>query len=1184
MDQTFILPSSLTMDNAHLDMDQEWRKLLMEQELFLQQNKKSSAKLGTRSKPQEQSQTRPEQPEKNLAHSAPTKMIFGKIVERNVDLVQEPLRQIHITENGFPSMNAIPRKKPSAFMQKKHNPSSVFKKKHLHEDAACKVSSSTPDGSIGSENEKKLNAMSNQEILQLQKEIHASLPAQLIEKLKKTKNSSTSMEVPESARRVVLAEPEPQVNNEPLIDNKENMLKQIASIQSEDELFEHLSLLHPGDESKKVEWISSCLLESPNKSSELRFDFQGQLMVDNHHAASHANGLYHHESDPHSPGYSIPEIVNFIRSSVPSQRAFGLQLMAKLIPSTSVSSFPRALGLILCHALLNEIHHRTPCVNAVDALHALFLCHSTTARMMPGDAFPHINPMLKQTTLEEAQEEEEPCEEEAEKANVWKIKQLDRVFEKDLVVGMVRSSLIERLEFLLVSQDLPEPQHHKVFQMLITITSHSPVVALVVLTKCAKLFTLLQSNIVEQRDLVMTLRLIQTLVQMSVDSIKVLQPTLEMLNGLLLLKDYPCEHTREVIFQSVLQIWQIQLMYHMPLARDQFQHVFFPLYQSSEWTLNIQHVFYRCCISYLEFLSASASVERTYTSYFNQIIQQLQQDVIVGGTEAHDVQSLLFVSYFLPHMPTNDTPAIIDPLLCHWKLLNWTCTSSPMKHAILLVLSSIKTILSGSSFLPTAMSWLDVVFNNAPVNDDFEIQAQAILLWNAWKENQCSGIKTRDCMYRHAVHMLSYCPSSNDHHDQTLKASRKLGLELLFEIVFHPEWMQSIQERYEPVLRLTPVQCQVLRNTYGQLLFNEVLLLQPELTSVKSCWTKENQNSSTVQRFGLEWMYLPFEQPMEMDTTEEQAHVLACLVQFLASPVFQWTLKSTTGLQVRLMWNRMVQIFVWYAPEMWFDAQIEPALWNILVRLYHQANEEKEEPVKSLLDEEVLVSSLVSRFCDDSFGHAGLSGIITMYLQTNDTLASVDTRLKIWKQIHRHGLLYLLEPFPRAIASNQESLYFGPVESSPKIIEQYLEQLLDPTTSRRLTLERCQYYKSRKSRHIFTYAMSVHHICGHVFGSKHVLLAQGGEIDEPMTWTKWNIMRQIFSTRADAHAMKILKRDIFSYSYDVCASCEFSSYFDQNPEEPVASRFVRQRQTWLLEYATTVHDHDMIEHLGTFEL
>lgn len=90
-------------------------------------------------------------------------------------------------------------------------------------------------------------------------------------------------------------------------------------------------------ETSKLAWMTTPMpkrkINVYESISDMRFDFKGNLVEldDKSQDVPTYMGLHHHSDNPQLAGYTIPELVHFSRSVVPTQRCLGIQVLGRIL-------------------------------------------------------------------------------------------------------------------------------------------------------------------------------------------------------------------------------------------------------------------------------------------------------------------------------------------------------------------------------------------------------------------------------------------------------------------------------------------------------------------------------------------------------------------------------------------------------------------------------------------------------------------------------------------------------------------------------------------------------------------------------------------------------------------------------------------------------------------------------------
>ncbi|KAI9982904.1 hypothetical protein PInf_006704 [Phytophthora infestans] len=179
--------------------------------------------------------------------------------------------------------------------------------------------------------------MSSQEIMEAQQELLRTLDPELVEKLKNRKKKEKKMGGTLSRHRY---ENVTRKTNS----FKREMIKSLAAVKTEQELKEQAKLLSV-EERAKLDWTqtskkskkpatghSKKIARPVAEDATLeRFDLDGKSLQKTDAELPVHSGLFHHGDDPEAAGYTVPELLHLARSSVASQRAMALNVVAKIL-------------------------------------------------------------------------------------------------------------------------------------------------------------------------------------------------------------------------------------------------------------------------------------------------------------------------------------------------------------------------------------------------------------------------------------------------------------------------------------------------------------------------------------------------------------------------------------------------------------------------------------------------------------------------------------------------------------------------------------------------------------------------------------------------------------------------------------------------------------------------------------
>ncbi|XP_029972706.1 RNA polymerase II-associated protein 1 [Salarias fasciatus] len=357
-----------------------------------------------------------------------------------------------------------------------------------------------PDGSeetvrIHRENQARLQAMSQAEILQEQKRLLSQLDPRLVEfvrsrQAQKVRPSQSELQDESSSRDQLIhsesREPSSSCSSaaaaaaELLHRHQEVDMDEEQEEEEQDEgpppstLTEaslpvkpqkewlHMDKLEP----EKLQWTTD--LPAPRRKGtkqamQARFDFSGTLIPPTEDLPTHL-GLHHHGDEPERAGYSLQELFLLSRSQITQQRSLALCTLASVLSKARAGQYRPALtgsvtsslldaGLLFLLRFALDDGVEAVMSAAVHALRALLVCaededclDSTFSWFGGLSSFP-----LLPSAQEEEDEEDEGLEESMKETAAEKEeKKSDHaVASQDAVKGLLRMKLLPRLRYIL---------------------------------------------------------------------------------------------------------------------------------------------------------------------------------------------------------------------------------------------------------------------------------------------------------------------------------------------------------------------------------------------------------------------------------------------------------------------------------------------------------------------------------------------------------------------------------------------------------------------------------------------------------------------------------------------------------------------------------------------------------------
>ncbi|XP_070698735.1 RNA polymerase II-associated protein 1 isoform X2 [Pempheris klunzingeri] len=348
---------------------------------------------------------------------------------------------------------------------------------------------------IHMENQTKLQAMSQSEILQEQQKLLSQLDPRVVEFVRSRKaqsvpSSASPSKNPEGkSSKEKFHEVEMEGEEE---EEEGEELSPPSAVREEDlpvkpqKEWVHMNKLEP----EKLEWMRD--LPAPRKKGtkkamQARFDFTGTLIPPTEDLPTHL-GLHHHGEEPERAGYSLQELFLLSRSQLIQQRSLALSTLANILSKARAGEYLSVLkgsvmstvldaGLLFLLRFALDDGVEGVMSSAVHALRALLVCAEDeecldcTFSWFRGLA---SFPLLPSAQEEEDEEDEELPESMRETAKEKEERKSDHdVARQDVVKGLLKMKLLPRLRYIL-EVVRPSPRVvQDVLEILTRIARHS---------------------------------------------------------------------------------------------------------------------------------------------------------------------------------------------------------------------------------------------------------------------------------------------------------------------------------------------------------------------------------------------------------------------------------------------------------------------------------------------------------------------------------------------------------------------------------------------------------------------------------------------------------------------------------------------------------------------------------------
>ncbi|XP_073683087.1 RNA polymerase II-associated protein 1 [Garra rufa] len=367
---------------------------------------------------------------------------------------------------------------------------------------------------IHEENQAKLHAMSQSEILEEQRKLLAQLDPRLVDFVRSQKAQRIPVSVSASGpvqREDFLNEPLNSTSSE--LDHIIKAQESQRDTMEDDEEDENQLLVQPPItkeelpvkpqqewlhmdtvEPEKLEWtrdLPAPRNQNTKKTMQARFDFAGSLIPPTKDLPTHL-GLHHHGEEPELAGYSLQELFLLSRSQLNQQRNLAVSTLANVLAKACAGEYISSLkgsvlsslldaGLLFLLRFSLDDSVEGVMSAAVHALRALLV--SSDDEECLDNAFPWLLGMANFPLLPTAQEDEDEDDEGLdeimkETAKEKEEKKTDHdVARQDVVKGFLRMQGLLRLRYIL---EVVRPSPRVVLdilEVLIRIARHSTAAA-----------------------------------------------------------------------------------------------------------------------------------------------------------------------------------------------------------------------------------------------------------------------------------------------------------------------------------------------------------------------------------------------------------------------------------------------------------------------------------------------------------------------------------------------------------------------------------------------------------------------------------------------------------------------------------------------------------------------------------
>ncbi|XP_053366569.1 RNA polymerase II-associated protein 1 [Clarias gariepinus] len=361
---------------------------------------------------------------------------------------------------------------------------------------------------IHQENQARLQAMSQSEILEEQKLLLAQLDPRLVDfvKSRKAQNVSSSassstensgspdQSLPKNKAQILShseAKPDSQevsmdTDEEDETESNHPITVEELPVKPEKEWL-HMDKLEP----EKLEWMRDLPAprkQSTKKAMQARFDFSGNLLPPTSDLPTHL-GLHHHGEEPELAGYSLQELFLLSRSQLTQQRSLALNTLAHILSKARAGEYSSCMksnvlaslldaGLLFLLRFSLDDSVEGVISAAVRGLRALLVSNEDEENL--DNMFPWLLgtaafPLVPQLHTEKNNDDDEGLNDSTKETEKEKEeRKLDHdVSQQDVIKGLLKMQLLQRLRYIL-EMVRPSPETVlDILEVLIRIARHS---------------------------------------------------------------------------------------------------------------------------------------------------------------------------------------------------------------------------------------------------------------------------------------------------------------------------------------------------------------------------------------------------------------------------------------------------------------------------------------------------------------------------------------------------------------------------------------------------------------------------------------------------------------------------------------------------------------------------------------
>lgn len=180
---------------------------------------------------------------------------------------------------------------------------------------------------VSRENDQKLRQMSVAEVSEEIRSLESLFGKDVLDALRNRKGAGNSKQTDQAARDTASTSAPTKTHAEPNIGSSQWDGQEDGPLAIKRQFFP----AEPEGPNPTLEWMMPQQSSRQKASTELRFDFSGEIIQGGSQTdKTYLSGLHHHGDDQEAPGYTFSELIHLSRSTVAAQRQLALNVLGRI--------------------------------------------------------------------------------------------------------------------------------------------------------------------------------------------------------------------------------------------------------------------------------------------------------------------------------------------------------------------------------------------------------------------------------------------------------------------------------------------------------------------------------------------------------------------------------------------------------------------------------------------------------------------------------------------------------------------------------------------------------------------------------------------------------------------------------------------------------------------------------------